>query len=65
MTRAEFTLTEDEFARLHGGQRRVPAVALDSALIWQEVAERLGLRHLSIHWPDPTFPDFTAERSES
>lgn len=65
MTREEFTLTPDEFDRLDGGQRRVPAVAYDSALIWQEVAERLGLRLLSIHWPDPTIPDFTAERSES
>lgn len=84
--RKDYTLSEDEFARLSpipvpddyepgwremaypgrgvhlfATRHTVPAIQFDSAAVWQEAADRLGFRLLSVRWPDPAFPDFTAE----
>ena len=50
-------------ARQQHTRGTVPAIQYDTAAIWQEVSERLGIRMLSIRWPDPFYPDFLAERN--
>lgn len=44
----------------HGTRGVVPTIQPDSFMLWQGVAERCGVKVLSIRWPDPYFPDFTA-----
>ena len=67
--RTEYALTLDEWDRLGGTEvpgvgkysNPIPAFQADCALVWAEVADRLGIHMLTINWPKVASLTITAE----